>query len=146
MVVLPAAALYLLPSATCPACIAAYGGVLSALGLGFVMNDRVLGPVIATFLVIWIVSVAFSTRSHRHPGPLVATILGSAAVAGGRLAWDLSLLLYAGVAILVGAAIWNLWLKRRPRVERLQRTVQAPARKVPAATRQDPDRNPTAFR
>ncbi len=56
LVLIPGAALPLLPSATCPACIAAYAGGLSAVG-----------------------------SAH--------------------------LVLYAGVALLVAASLWNLWLK-----------------------------------
>lgn len=109
---LPGAAVSLLPSATCPACIAAYAGVASSLGLGFLFNERVLAPLIGLLLTVGLVSVAWSARSHRRTGPLLVTILGSAAVVGGRLVWSVPALLYGGVALLVGASLWNLWLKR----------------------------------
>jgi mercuric ion transport protein len=115
LAMLPGAFLALLPSATCPACLAAYAGVISALGLGFLLQDRVLVPLIAVFLAVGLASVAWSTRSHRRAGPLVATALGSAAVVLGRIVWSAPNLVYGGAALLVAASLWNVWLKRPPR-------------------------------
>lgn len=109
---LPGALCALLPSATCLACLAGYAGVLSALGLGFLLRETLLTPLIAILLCVGIAGVAWSTRSHRRPGPLVASVVGSLVVAAGRLVWNIPALLYAGVALLVVASFWNLWLKR----------------------------------
>ena len=118
LAVLPGALLALLPSATCPMCLAAYAGVLSAVGLGFLFNEKVLGPLIVVFLAIGILSVAWSTRGHRRLGPLVVTVVGSGVVVAGRLVWNIPMALYTGVAFLIGASLWNFWLKR-PRPEPL---------------------------
>lgn len=128
--IVPGAVLSLLPSATCPACVAAYAGALSAVGLGFLFNERVLAPVIAGFLLVGVASIAWSARSHRRVGPLIATILGSAAVVVGRLLWSVPAVLDGGAALLIGASLWNLWIKR-PRREalvrlRLERTGECP--------------------
>lgn len=112
LAVLPGAIVSLLPSATCPMCIAAYTGVLSALGLGFLYNEHVLRPLIAGFLAVGIASVAWSTRGHRRAGPLVLTVVGSGMVVAARLIWSIPPLLYTGVALLVAASSWNLWLRR----------------------------------
>lgn len=112
LVMIPGAVLPLVPSVTCPACLAAYAGVFSALGLGFLHNERVLAPLIVLFLAVGIFSVAWSTRSHRRLGPLVVTLLGSAAIVLGRLTGHVHILLYGGVALLIAASLWNLWLKR----------------------------------
>ncbi|MFQ5844829.1 MAG: hypothetical protein ACE5JG_07565 [Planctomycetota bacterium] len=48
----PAAVLPLLPSVTCPACLAAYVSVLSALGLGVLARESVLPPFILGFLAV----------------------------------------------------------------------------------------------
>ena len=118
LALIPGAFLPLLPAASCPACLTAYAGVLSAVGLGFLLTDQVLKPLIIISLLIGIAGVGFSTLSHRRPGPLVFTLIGSAAVAIGRLFWSAPPVLYAGVALLIGASLWNLWLKR-PRPEPL---------------------------
>ena len=109
---LPAAVLPLLPSFTCPVCLAAYAGVLSTLGLGFVLTEGVLAPLIVAFLFVGIASVAWTTRSHRRAGPLSMIVAGSGAVVAGRLVWSTPAVLYVGIALVVAASLWNLWLKR----------------------------------
>lgn len=115
LALLPGAALALLPSATCPACIAAYAGVLSALGLGFLHDERVVAPLIGGFLVVGIASIAWATRSHQNLGPLGVTVVGSAGVVVSRLLWNVPAALYASIAVLIAASVWNLWLKRQRR-------------------------------
>lgn len=109
---LPAALLALLPHLTCPACWPAYAALLSSVGLGFLALDRLLVPLILGALVVGVVSVAWSTRSHGNWGPLALTLLGSAGVALGRILWSAPALTYGGAALLIGASLWNLWLKR----------------------------------
>lgn len=125
LALVPGAVLPLLPSATCPLCLAAYGGILSALGLGFLVNKRVLDPLIVAFLALGILSMGFSMRSHRHSSPLLLAIAGSAAVVAGRLVWNAPAALYVGVGLFAGASIWNLWLKRAP-VETLVQIAKSP--------------------
>lgn len=118
LALLPGGLLALLPAAKCPFCIAAYTGVLSSVGLGFLHDDRVLAPLIGGFLAVGLISVAWSTASHRRAGPLLVTVAGSGAIVAGRLVWSVPVALYGGLALLVGASLWNLWLKR-PRPEAL---------------------------
>ena len=108
----PGAVLPLLPSFTCPVCIAAYAGVLSTLGLGLVLTERVLAPLIVVFLLVGVVSVARTTRSHRRPGPLLMIVAGSGAVVAGRLVWNVPTVLYVGTVLVFASSLWNLWLKR----------------------------------
>ena len=68
--------------------------------------------VIVGALVVGILAIAWTTRSHRKYGPLVLTVAGSAAIAAGRLLWDVPPVVYGGAALVLGASIWNLWLKR----------------------------------
>jgi hypothetical protein len=82
------------------------------------LKERVLAPLIAAALVVGVAAIAWSTKSHRRFGPLILTIVGSAAIAGGRLIWNVHPLVYGGAVVLLGASLWNLWLKR-PRPERL---------------------------
>jgi len=109
---LPGAVLALLPTVICPACLGAYAGVASALGLGFLLSERVLPSLIALGLFAGLVSLAWSARSHRRVGPLAGGALASVAVVAGRLIWTVPGLVYAGVALFIAAAGWNLWLGR----------------------------------
>ena len=77
------------------------------------LKERVLAPLIAIALVVGVVAIAWSTRSHRRPEPLLLSITGSLAIAFGRLIWNIAPLVYVGGAALLGASLWNLWLKRR---------------------------------
>jgi len=122
----------LLPSFTCPVCLAAYAGVLSSMGLGFLLRESVLAPLIVASLVVTLLTVAWSTRSHRDLRPLATAVAGALAIVAGRLVWHVEALLDLGVALLVLAAVWNLWLKRpRRRLFRI-----APLRRVnPAGLR-----------
>ena len=108
----PAAVLAILPSVRCPVCLGAYGAVLASLGLGFVMEESYLAPLIVAFLVAGIVAVAWTTKGHGRYGPLALTVAGSAAIAAGRLIWDVPSVMYGGGAAVLAASVWNLWLKR----------------------------------
>lgn len=112
LALLPAALLAILPHLTCPACWPAYAALLSSVGLGLLALDRILTPLLVGALAVGLASVAWSTRSHRQWGPFWATLVGSVGVAAGRLLWTVPALVYGGAAVLIGASLWNLWLKR----------------------------------
>jgi hypothetical protein len=82
------------------------------------LKENVLAPIIAVALVVGVAAVAWSTKSHRQPGPLIASIAGAVLIACGRLIWTIPPLVYVGGAVLLGASLWNLWLKR-PKAEPL---------------------------
>ena len=118
LALVPGMVLSVLPSATCPFCVSAYAAVVSALGLGFLLNQRVLVPLIVGLLLVGLGTIGWSTRSHRHPGPVLVASAGSLAVVVGRVVWEIPFVLYGGAGLLVVASFWNLWLKR-PRHEPL---------------------------
>ena len=109
---IPAAVLPLLPSFSCPVCVAAYAGLLSSLGLGFLFTDRIQRPLIVAFLIVSVAGVGWAARQYKRVGPFVLVLLGSAGIVAGRLVWSLEPALYAGVVCLVAGAAWNLILKR----------------------------------
>lgn len=111
LMVVPAAVLPLLPSATCPVCLAAYAGVLSSLGLGFLLNDQVQRPLILVFLGITVVSVAWAATRYRRFSPLLLVLSGSVAIVAARIVWNVPSLVYLGVVFLVAGAVWNLLSK-----------------------------------
>lgn len=109
---IPAAVLPLLPSFSCPLCVAAYAGLLSSLGLGFLLTDRVQRPLIVTFLMVSMVSVGWAATQYKRVGPFVLVLIGSAGIIAGRLVWGVAPALYVGVGCLIAGTVWNLILKR----------------------------------
>jgi hypothetical protein len=68
----------------------------------------------AGLLALGLASVAWSTRKHRHPGPLVLVLIGSGVLLAARFGAPASTtVLLAGAAITLVASVWNLWLERR---------------------------------
>ena len=61
-------------------------------------------------LLVGLVSLGWSWRRHRHPGPLTASGIGAVLLVLGRLTWNLPLVLYAGAGLVLAGSLWNLWL------------------------------------
>ena len=70
--VLPGIGVSLMPKLICPLCWPAYAGVLSTVGLGFLVNARNLLIVTGAFLIIAVSALAFRARRRRGYGPAVA--------------------------------------------------------------------------
>lgn len=113
LAVLPSIGVALLPKVVCPACWPAYAGVLGALGLGFLMETAYLLPLTTAFLVVALGALAFRAKRRRGFGPLFAGIAASTVLMIGKFVFDSDLAMYAGVAGLVAASIWNTWPRRR---------------------------------
>lgn len=109
----PGIAIAFLPKLACPACWPAYAGVLSAVGLGFLLDDAYLFPMTASFLVIAVGALAWRAR-HRHGwGPAGIGLVASGIVIGGKFVFGSDLAMYAGIVLLVAASIWNAWPTQR---------------------------------
>ncbi len=113
---LPAAFVSLLPAVTCPACLGAYAGLLSALGLGFLVRSAVLEPILISTLLVGLVSIVWSTLEHRNPWPLALTLLGDLALAVGRYILASQDMQWVRFPLILGGALWNIWLRRRRQV------------------------------
>ena len=109
---LPGAGALLLPLGTCPACWPAYAGFLSSLGLGFLFYERYLLPIVVVFLAISLGGLLYRARSRRGYGPFFLGLLGSVVAVVGKFALAADFLLYRGFAVLVGAAVWNVWPRK----------------------------------
>ncbi len=112
IIAIPAAVLPLLPSFSCPVCVTAYAGLLSSLGLGFLLTDRVQRPLIVAFRIVSVASAGLAARQYKRAGPFTLVLLGSAAIIAFRAVWSVTPALYIGVVCLVAGAVWNLILKR----------------------------------
>lgn len=106
---LPGIGLAFLPKIACPACWPAYAGVLTSLGLGFLLDVRWLFPLTAVFLLIAVVALGFRARRRRGFGPFFVGLGASAIVLGGKFGFESDLAMYAGLGLLVTASVWNTW-------------------------------------
>lgn len=107
--ILPGIGVSLLPKVTCPMCWPAYAGLLTSLGLGFLLYARYLLPVTAVFLFIAVAALGFRAKARRGYGPMV---LGAAAAAGvivGKFCLASDTALYSAVSLLVASSLWNSW-------------------------------------
>jgi mercuric ion transport protein len=109
-------------------------GFLSALGAGFLINDRYLEPLLAGTLLLTLVIVGFHLRRHHQPGPFILSLLAAGSVffaiygigllphasSGDHMAdgmaptpvWSL-FLASVSILVLLAAQVWDLWLFRR---------------------------------
>lgn len=107
----PGAIISLLPNATCPACLGAYAGLVSALGIGFLFTRSVLIPLLVFLLLLGVVGGVAAKRRHRRLFPLVLTVAGSIAILLGRIVWDVPVAVYGGAVLLLTASLSNLYLR-----------------------------------
>lgn len=111
---LPSAGVAVLSKFICSFCLGAYTGLLSSLGVGFVATEAGLTWLTIGLMALGIAAVAWSTRRHRHFGPLGLMLLGSGILLVARLDQPSpTRVLVAGAALAVGASLWNFWLERR---------------------------------
>jgi len=110
--VLPSIGVSLMPKLICPLCWPAYAGLLSTVGLGFLINSRNLLVMTATFLIFAVSALAFRARQRRGYGPAVVGLAASALILFGKFYLESSPTMYVALGVLVGASIWNGWSVR----------------------------------
>jgi len=109
LAVAPGIGAALVPTTLCPLCWPALAGVLSSLGLGFVMNGRWVLPVTIPLLVIAVGALALRAPSRRGYGPFVLGALAAATIVASKFAGDGGTWSYMGTGLLVAASVWNSW-------------------------------------
>lgn len=112
LAMLPGIGSSLLPKVACPACWPAYAGFLSAVGLGFLINTRYLLPLTAGFLAIAVGALGFRAQRRRGYGPFLVGLLASTLVLVGKFHFESNATMYEGLALLVGASLWNSWPRK----------------------------------
>lgn len=107
--VLPGVGASLLPKLTCPLYWPAYAGLLTSLGLGFLMSERYLFGVTTVFLIMSVGALAFRYRERRGIAPAVLGLMGAAVVLVGKFRLESMAAMYAGLSVLIAASLWNSW-------------------------------------
>ncbi len=105
----PAVLLAFAPKLACPACWPAYAGLLSAVGLGFLVRTEYLLPLTVAFLVFALASLAYRASTRRGYRPFLAGTLSATALALGKFAMNSDPVFYLGLAGLIGSSLWNSW-------------------------------------
>lgn len=110
---LPAIGAAALPKLTCPACWPAYSGLLSSMGVGFVNYTPYLFPLTAAFLLLSLIALGWRAPRRRGYGPLWMGLAASAVLLAGKFAFDSDIAMFAGMAVLAAASLWNAWPQAR---------------------------------
>ncbi len=106
----PGIGLSMLPKIACPAWWPAYAGLLSSIGLGFLIPNRTyLLPLTAIFLPIAVGTLAVGVRQKRGYVPMAMGTIAAAFILVGKFALVSNLIFYAGLELLVLASVWNSW-------------------------------------
>lgn len=87
---------------------------VSAVGLGFLLRDAVLVPLLLGFLALTLYGLYDGMRRHGRRAALAAGSAGALALFASIWAGSL-LLASAGIALLVAASVLNVWLAARAR-------------------------------
>lgn len=106
---LPGVGISLLPKLICPACWPAYAGVVSALGLGFLISTQYLLGLTIVFLALTAAGLAFRSSRRHGLGPFSMGLVAAAAILIGKFALESTYMTYSGVFLLIAASIWNSW-------------------------------------
>ena len=130
----PLAALAALFTTLCCLGLPALVGLLSALGAGFLLNDRYLEPLLAGTLLLTLLIAGLHLRRRHQPGPFLLSLVAAGSVffaiygigllpqtsGGDHMADGMAatptwspFLAYGAILVLLGAQVWDLWLYRR---------------------------------
>jgi hypothetical protein len=112
LLTVPGLGVSLLPKLACPLCWPAYAGLLSSVGLGFLVSTKYLLPVTTAFLAIAVGALAFRAMSRHGYGPFILGALAAVGVLMGKFYWESSPTIYVAVAVLIVASVWNAWPHR----------------------------------
>ena len=105
----PSIGVSVLPKLACPACWPAYAGLLSSVGLGFLISMANLLPLTAAFLFLAVAALVFRANKRRGYGPFVLGLVAGSAVLLGKFAWESKFTVYSALGLLVVASLWNAW-------------------------------------
>lgn len=82
--------------------------VLAAIGLGFLINDAILLPMLVVFLGVYVAGLVLGFRQHRKWPVLALGVLAAVANFGFIFIVFVRPIAYVGVALLVAVSIWDL--------------------------------------
>jgi mercuric ion transport protein len=108
----PGIGVALLPKLICPLCWPLYAGIVSSVGLGFLIGSAYLLQITGAFLILTLAVLGFRAKQRWGYVPLGAGVVASTAVLVGKFFLESSPVMYSGVGLLVVASVWNAWPRR----------------------------------
>lgn len=108
--VLPGVLVALLPRIGCPACWPVFAAILSALGLGFLIdNTSYLLPLTVTLLGVALLALAYAGAKGRRGGywPPALGCAAATAVVFGKFWLESGASTYAGAGVLFVSSLWS---------------------------------------
>src|SRR5258708_39573863 len=93
LLALPGVGVSILPKLACPACWPAYAGLLSSVGLGFLISTAYLLPLTVAFLVLALAALAVRATERRGYGPFILGLVPRGGVLVCKLAFESNLML-----------------------------------------------------
>ena len=116
---LPGILVALLPHLACPACWPAYAGIMTSLGLGFLIHTAWLFPITVLFLLVAMATFFFRAKHRRGYKPFFLGLSASVCILVGKFSFESNIAMYLRVGLLVTSSVWNGWpLKKYPYVGR----------------------------
>lgn len=108
----PSVAVSVLPKFACPACASAAVGILSSVGLGYLLTTRYLLPLTSALLLLALATLGFRASTRHGYAPLLLGSVAAAVVLLGKFHWEYNAVVYIGVGLLVISSLWNAWPRR----------------------------------
>lgn len=109
---IPGVGVSLLPKLMCPACWPAYAGILSSVGLGFLISAAYLLPITAVFLALAVGSLGFRASRRHGLWPFWIGLGSAIVILTGKFYFDSASAMYGGVSLLILGSVWNAWPRR----------------------------------
>lgn len=94
-------------------CVAASGGMLASLGLGFLAVETTIRWILAVTLTVGVVGFTLSARRHRRWWTVALGAVAAATLLVGRFLL-VGVVLYGGMVLLLAATIADFWARRHP--------------------------------
>jgi mercuric ion transport protein len=112
LLALPSVGFSMLPKLACPACWPAYAGLLTSVGLGFLISAVYLLPLTVAFLILALGAMVFRASERHGYTPFLLGMVAASGVLIGKFTWASNLIMYGAVGLLVLASLWNTWPRR----------------------------------
>ena len=112
LLAIPIVGFSMLPKLVCPACWPAYAGLLTSVGLGFLISSVYLLPLTVAFLVLALGAMVFRARERHGYWPFLLGMVAASGVLIGKFVWESKPTIYAAIGLLVMASLWNTWPRR----------------------------------